>query len=87
MIQIGIIWLSNSIFYQKVSETFYDKVFENLFNHFPSKPCFLRVYIRSRLKTIWEKEKLLVFYPFGELSAIFIEFEIVVCKLFEFGRV
>ena len=28
-----------------------------------------------------------VFYPFGELSAIFIKFEIVVCKLFQFGRV
>ena len=28
-----------------------------------------------------------VFYPFGELSAIFIKFEIVVCKLIEFGRV
>ena len=28
-----------------------------------------------------------VFYPFGELSDIFFKFEIVVCKLFEFGRV
>ena len=28
-----------------------------------------------------------VFYPIGELSAIFIEFKIVVCKLFSFGRV
>ena len=28
-----------------------------------------------------------VFYLFGELSAIFIKFEIFVCKLFEFGRV
>ena len=28
-----------------------------------------------------------VFYPFGELPAIFIKFEIVVCKLFQFGRV
>ena len=28
-----------------------------------------------------------VFYRFGELSAIFIKFEIVVCKLFEIGRV
>ena len=26
-----------------------------------------------------------VFYPFGELSAIFIEFEIVVYKLLQFG--
>ena len=28
-----------------------------------------------------------VFYSFGELSAIFIKFEIVVCKPFLFGRV
>ena len=44
-----------------------------------------------------EKEKLLVtsnfsfshsvFYLFGELSAIFIKFDIVVCNLFQFGRV
>ena len=44
----------------------------------------------------WEKEKLLVtsnfsfshivFYPFGYLSAIFVKFEIIVCKLFQFGR-
>ena len=49
------------------------------------------------LKTLWEMEKLLVtsnfsfshsvFYPSGDLSAIFIKFEIVVCKLFQFGRV
>ena len=52
---------------------------------------------KSLLKTLWEKEKLLfneqflffqsVFYPSGKLSAIFMEFEIVVCKLFQFGRV
>ena len=29
----------------------------------------------------------IVFNPFGELSAIFIKFEIVVCKAFQFGRV
>ena len=61
------------------------------------KPWFLHVCGTSLLKTLWEKEKLLVtsnfsfshsvFYPFGELSAIFIKFEIVVCKLFQFGRV
>ena len=28
-----------------------------------------------------------VFYPFGELSAIFIKFEIFFCKLFQFGKV
>ena len=66
-------------------------------NPFPNKPWFLRVCNTSPLKTPWEKEKLLVtsnfsfshrvFYLFGELSAIFIKFEIVVCKLFQFGRV
>ena len=65
------------------------------FNPFPNKPWFLRVYSTSLLKTLWEKEKLLVtsnfsfshsvFYPFGELSAFFIELKIVVCKLFQFG--
>ena len=66
-------------------------------NPFPNKPWFLRVCSESLLKTLWEKEKLLimsnfsffhsVFYPFGELSAIFIKFEIIVCKLLQFGRV
>ena len=46
---------------------------------------------------MWEKDKLLmtsnfsfshiVFYLFGELSAISINFEIVVCQLFQFGGV
>ena len=68
-----------------------------LFKPFPNKPWFLLVCRTSLLKTPWEKEKLLVtsnfsfshsvFYPFGELSAFFIKFEIVVCKLFQFGRV
>ena len=66
-------------------------------NPFPNKPWFIRVCRTSLLKTLWEKEKLLIsnnfsfshslLYPFGELSAIFIKFEIVVCKLFQFGRV
>ena len=59
---------------------------------FPDSPWFLSVYWKSRLKTQSEKEKLLVtsnfsfyhsvFYRFRELSAIFIKFEFVVCKLF-----
>ena len=66
-------------------------------NPFPNKPWFLRVCGRSLLKTLWEKKKLLVtsnfffshsvFYPFIEISAILIKFEIVVCKLFQFGPV
>ena len=69
----------------------------NIFNPFPNKPWFLRVCSTSLLKTLWEKEKLLVtsnfsfshsvFNLFKELSFIFIKFEIVVCKLFQFGRV
>ena len=63
------------------------------FNPFPNKPWFLRVCSTSFLKTPWKKEKLLVtsnfsfshsvFYLFDGLSAIFIEFEIVVCKRFQ----
>ena len=66
------------------------------FNPFPNRPWFLRVCSTSLLKTLLEKEKLLVtsnfsfshsvFYRFAEISAIFIRFEIVVCKLFQFGR-
>ena len=64
-------------------------------NPFPNKPLFWHVCSTSLLKTLWEKEKLLVtsnfsffrsvFYPSRELSAISIEFRIVVCRLFQFG--
>ena len=66
-------------------------------NPFPNKPLILCVCLTSLLKTAWEKKKLLVtsnfffshsvFYPFGEFSTIFTKFKIVVCKLFQFGRV
>ena len=62
-----------------------------------NKPWFLHVCRTSLLKTLWEKEKLLitrnfsffhsVFHPFGELSATFIKLKVVVCKLFLFRRV
>ena len=61
------------------------------FNPCPNKPWFLHVCSRTLLKTVWEKEKLLltsnfsfshhVFYPLGELSAILIKHKIVVCKM------
>ena len=67
------------------------------FNPFPNKPWIFSVCSTSLLKTLWEKEKLLVtsnfsfshsvFYSFRELSAIVIKFKIIVCKLFQFGRV
>ena len=69
----------------------------SMFNPFSNKPWFLHICSTSLLKTLWEKEKLLitsnfsfshrVFYLFGELFAIFIKFDIVVRKLFLFGRV
>ena len=72
-------------------------IFSFSLNPFPHKPWFLRACCTSPLKTLWEKEKSLVtsnfsfshrvFYSFWELSAIFIKFDIVVCKLFQFGRV
>ena len=62
-------------------------------NPFPNKPWVLHVYSASPLKTLWEKEKLLVtsnfsfshsvLYPFRELYAISSNFKIVVCKLFQ----
>ena len=62
-----------------------------------SKSLPLRVCSISLWQTLWEKEKLLVtsnfsfshgvFYPFIEVSAIIIKFEIVVCKLFKLVRV
>ena len=54
-------------------------------------PGILHVCSTSLLKTLWEKEKFIVvsnfsfshivFYPFGELSTIFIEFKIALCKV------
>ena len=51
---------------------------------------FLCLHYKSFKKSLWEKEKLLVksnfsfsrsvFFSFGELSVISIEFEIVICK-------
>ena len=68
-----------------------------MFNPFPNKPWFLSVCSTSLLKTPLEKEKLLVtsnfsfsnsvFYPLQTLSALLIKFEIVVCKLVQFGSV
>ena len=65
----------------------------------PNRPLFLHVCCTYMylLKTPWERKKLLVtsnfsfshsvFYPFGELSAIFIRFEIVIWKICWLGRV
>ena len=64
------------------------------FKPFPNKPWSLCVCSTSLLKPLWEKENFLVksnfsfshsvFYPFEELSAIFIKVKIVICKLSQF---
>ena len=68
-------------------------------NPFPNKRCFYVSADKSFENTVGkgEKEKLLVtsnfpffhnvFYSLEELSAIFIKFEIAVCKLFQFETV
>ena len=64
-------------------------------NPFPSL-CFTRQQYKSFENTVGEREiagentfsfSHSVFYPFGELHAIFIKFKIVVCKLLQFRRV
>ena len=75
---------------------FYSICILKSFNPFPNKPWFLHVCSTSLLKTLWEKEKLLVtsdfsfshsvFYPVRKLSAILIKVKIVICKFFQFGR-
>ena len=67
----------------------------SVFNPFTNEPWLLRVCSISLLKTLREKEKLLVtsnfsfshsvFYLFGEIPAIFIQVKAVVCKPFQFG--
>ena len=66
-------------------------------NPFPNKALSLSVCTTSLLKTLCQKEKLLlmsnfsfshgIFYPFGESSTMFIKLKIVVCKHFHFGRI
>ena len=70
---------------------------QDFLNPFPNKPWFSRVCTTSLLKTLWEKEKLLVtsnfsfshsvFYPCWQLFATLIKIKIVFCKLFQFGSV
>ena len=80
----------------KLAKGLPNNIFQDLFNSFSNKPRFLRVCSTSLLKTLWEKEKLLVtnifsfshsvFYLFRELSTILIKLKVIECKLFQFGR-
>ena len=92
-----IIISDNAIDFQNCLNSFEQYCVNWELNPFPNKPWFLRVCNTSLLKTLWEKEKLLitsnfsfshsVFYQSEELSSIFIKCGIVICKLFQFGRV
>ena len=95
-----VLFLHKSLFINQLeilSHVVLEALHNSYLNPFPNKPWFLLVCSTSLLKTLWEMEKLLktsnfsfshsVFYRFGELSSMFIKFEIVVCKLFQFGRV
>ena len=61
------------------------------FSLFPISPCFYVFCSTCPLQTLLVTSSFSfshsVFCSIGELAAIFIEFEIVVCKLFEFGKV
>ena len=66
-------------------------------NPFPNKPWFLWIYSTSLLKTLWEKEKMLVtsifsfshsvFYSIRKINHHFSNIQLVVCKCFQFGHV
>ena len=70
--------------------------FKTLFNPFPNKALFLHVCSTSLLKTIWEKEKLLImsnfsffqsiFYPMGELSTISSSLKLSSANSFSLGE-
>ena len=89
--------LLKTLFLRVYSTSLLKTLFLRVYSTSILKTLFLRVCSTSLLKTLWEKEKLLVtsnfsfshsvVHPFGELSVISIKSEIVVCKLFQFGRV
>ena len=90
LLVIGLNWLKHVIVQYSLAALLFNRV-----NPFPNKPWFLHVCSTSLLKTLQEKENLFVmsnfsfspvFYSFGELPAIFIKYELVVCKLFQIGR-
>ena len=82
-------WKIDYLYLVKVFSLVQINAFQYCINPFPNKPWFPCVCTLSPLQTLWEKEKLLVtsnfsfshsvFCTFVEHSAIFINFEIVVC--------
>ena len=77
----------NRLIFSQTSPGFYMSEVKVFWKHCGKRRRVCSVCSKSLLKTLWEKSKLFfslsVFYPLGELSAIF-KFKIVVCKLFQF---
>ena len=53
------------------------------FNPFPNKPLFVRLCSKSLLKTLWEKEKLLVTSNFSFSPQCFLSFRITFCHFLQ----
>ena len=81
----------------KTAMTTYKHEKDLYFTLFQTSPGFYVSAVLIFLKTLWKKEKLLVtsnfsfsrsvFYLFRNFSAIIVKRKIVVCKVFQFGRV
>ena len=81
----------------RIKKIFFTFILQFSFNPFPNKPWFLHVYGTSLLKTLWEKEKMLVtsifsfsnsvFYSIKEINHQLSNTEFTVCKCFQFGNV
>ena len=66
-------WWMLVLLYLSISEREkpYEEIWHEVLNLFPNKPWFLRVYSKSLLKTLWEKEKLLVTSNFSFSHSVF----------------
>ena len=76
---ILIMWLHSSLTLSQTSSGFYMSEMQVFWKH-NGKTINCSLQAISPFSTVF-------FYLFGELSAIFIKFEIAVCKLFQVGRV
>ena len=74
-----------SVYFGHGSQSYYMMmkfvVFLFLFNPFPNKPWFLCVCSKSLLKTLWEKEKLLVMSTFSFSHIVFYPF--IFCHFYQ----
>ena len=88
--KVRITWLNVKV--RKLYHVCLSAVTKLMSELFPKQALVFTCRSTSLSKTVWGKRSNFsfshrVFYPFGELSAIFIKFEIVVCRLFQVGTV